>query len=198
MKFCSVCGVALAQPTTPTGQPEQNSSGFGYIPPQLPKITKKKSNKFAIGVILLILFVAWLSNGESSETSGSASETSGSTLTPGGSIYEIPEKTVNEIFTETYFPISIELEAKLTEISDYALSGDLQSTVASCYELKDLSERGQALQPTGNLDFDQAWGNAMETGVNASNSCIIEDFDSAANYISEMSGYIASATDAIE
>jgi len=36
MKFCTVCGVALAQPIAPIGQPEQINSGFAYNPPQLP------------------------------------------------------------------------------------------------------------------------------------------------------------------
>ena len=62
MKFCSVCGVSLAQQVQPTEQPEQSSPGFAYNPPQLREVAKKKSNRAAIGVILGILFLAWLSN----------------------------------------------------------------------------------------------------------------------------------------
>jgi hypothetical protein len=57
MKFCSVCGVALTQPTEPTGQPVQNNSGYASNPPQLPEKTKKKSNKFAVTVILFIFLL---------------------------------------------------------------------------------------------------------------------------------------------
>jgi len=257
MKFCSVCGVALEQPTAPTEQPEQNISGFANNSPQLPEVAKKKSNKFAIGVILLILFVAWLSNrgGDSEATiqeqylaeikaeDKSAFESNDAALlylknycqaaevarmvasdpidaivtsycntqlatdlgvtqapTPAPDASEpiTQEKTLNEIFTESYLPISTELEAKLTEVADYALAGDLQGTVASCYGLKDLTEQGSALQLTGNYYFDTAWGNAMYSGVNAADSCIIEDFDSAATYISKMSEYIVSARNAID
>lgn len=198
MKFCSVCGVALAQPTEPIGQPDQNNSGYAYNPPKLPEKTKKKSNKFAIAVILLILFVAWASNNEgssTSETSGSASETS-SSVTPSKPI-PLPETLDQNVF-EAYLPLSAEFSVKFEEIADNALSGDLQSIIASCQDLRDLSEQGLALSPTGNLDFDQAWENAMDAGRNSANSCIIEDFDNAATYLAEMTEYIASATGYIE
>jgi hypothetical protein len=191
MKFCSVCGVALAQPIEPTGQPVQNTSGIAYNPPQLPEKTKKKSNKFAVTVILLILFVAWLSNSGDSSTSDTSSSAS-----PSEPITQ-PETSDQNVY-ETYRPLTAELQAKLTEMSDYALAEDAESLVASCFDLKDLSEQGLALPPTGNSDFDQAWGNAMESGIKSAESCIVEDFDSAATYISEMSEYITSATSFIE
>jgi hypothetical protein len=198
MKFCSVCGVALAQPTPPIGQPEQNSSGIAYNPPQLPEKTKKKSNKLAISLILLALFVAWASNDEgssNSETSSSANDTS-SSATPSKPI-PMPETLEQSVF-EAYLPLTAEFSVKFEEIADNALSGDVQSTVASCYELRELSEQGLALSQTGNLDFDQAWGNAMDAGRNSANSCIIEDFDSASTYLAEMTEYINSATSYIE
>lgn len=191
MKFCSVCGVALAQPIEPTGQPVQNTSGFAYNPPQLPEKTKKKSNKFAISVILLILFVAWVSNGEGSSTSETSSSAS-----PSEPITQ--QETSDQNVYETYRPLTTELEAKFSELSDYALAEDAESLVAGCYDLKDLSEQGLALLPTGNLDFDQAWGNAMEAGIKSAESCIVEDYDGAATYISEMSEYINTATSYIE
>jgi hypothetical protein len=191
MKFCSVCGVALAQPIEPTAQPLQNTSGFSHNPPQLPEKTKKKSNKFAVTVILLILFVAWLSNSGDSSTSDTSSSAS-----PSEPITQ-PETPDQSVFV-SYYPLTAELETKLNEIADYALAGDLPSTVASCNDLKDLSEQGLALSPTGNLDFDQAWGNAMESGIKSAESCIAEDFDGASVYISQMSEYISAATGFIE
>ena len=257
MKFCSVCGVALSQPTEPVGQSEQNSPGVAYNPTQLPEKTKKKSNKLAISLILLALFVAWLSN-RNGDTEATIQEqylaeikakdksafesndaallylknycqaaefarkvasdpidaivisycntqpatdlgvTQAPTPAPDASEPVTQETTPNGLFTEKYYPITTKLEAKLTEMADYALAGDLSATVQSCYDLKDLVERGLLLQSTGNSDFDQAWRNAMDSGVNASNACINQDFDTASIYISEMSGYIVSATNAIE
>jgi hypothetical protein len=191
MKFCSVCGVALAQPIEPTGQPEQNNSGFAYNPPQLPEKTKKKSNKLAITLILLALFVAWASNDEGSSTSETSSSAS-----PSEPITQ--QETPDQSVFVSYYPLTAEFETKLNEIADYALAGDLQSTVASCNDLMDLSEQGLALSPTGNLDFDQAWGNAMESGIKSAESCIAEDFDGASVYISQMSEYITAATGFIE
>lgn len=257
MKFCSVCGVALEQPTAPTVQPEQNSSGFASNSPQMPEVAKKKSSKFAIGVIMLILFVAWLSNrgGDAEATiqeqylaeikakDESAFESNDAALlylknycqaaeverkvasdpidaivisycntqlatdlgvtqvptpAPDASEPATQETTPKALFTEKYYPLSTRLEAKLTEMADYAVAGDLSSTVQSCYDLKDLVERGLLLQPTGISEFDQAWRNAMDSGVDASNACINQDFDSASVYISEMSGYIVSATNVID
>ena len=264
MKFCSVCGVALAQqnePTEqqvqPTEQPEQSSFGYVYTPPELPKLNKKNANKLLIAVIAFVAIVAVLSNGEGdaeatmqekylaeiktydryafvsndaallylknycqaketvrmvasdpidaivisycdTQLATDLGVTQAPTPAPDASESITQETTPNELFTEKYFPISTKLEAKLSELADYALAGDLSSTVQSCYDLKDLSERGLLLPPTGNLDFDQAWRNAMDSGVNGSNACINQDFDSASVYISEMSGYIVSATNAID
>ena len=198
MKFCSVCGVALAQPLEPTRQPEQNNSGFAYNPPQLPEKTKKKSNKLAISLILLALFVAWASNdegGSTSETSGSATETSSST-SPSEPITQ--QETLDLNVFEEYRPLVDELVVTLDVISDFATEGELELTVASCYVLKDLTVQGLALPPTGKLDFDQAWGNAMEAGIKSAESCIVEDFDGASTYISIMTEHINSATSFIE
>lgn len=195
MKFCSVCGVALAQPTEPTGQPEQINSGYAYDPPKLPKMTKSKPNKFTLFVIALAVLAAIGSTVDDSETSGSANDTS-SSATPSKPT-PLPETLDQSVF-EAYLPLSAEFSVKFEEIADNALSGDLQSTVASCYDLRDLSEQGLALSPTGNLDFDQAWENAMDAGRNSANSCIIEDFDNASTYLAEMTEYINSATSYIE
>jgi hypothetical protein len=191
MKFCSVCGVALAQPIEPAGQPEQNSSGFAYNPPQLPKMTKSKPNKFVLGLIALAVFVAWASNGEDSSTSETSSSAS-----PSEPITQ--QETPDQSVFVSYYPLTAEFETKLNEIADNAIAGDLEATVAGCNDLKDLSERGLALSPTGNSDFDQAWVNAMDAGVKSAESCIAGDFDTATTYLAEMSENIVTATSYIE
>ena len=191
MKFCSVCGVALAQLTEPTGQPEQNNSGVANNTPQLPEPTKKKSNKFAISLILLALFVAWASNDDGSSTS----ETGGSAST---SEPITQEETSDQSGFDGYLPLVADFEVKFAEMADYAFAEDAESLVASCYGLKDLTEQGLALQSTGNLDFDQAWGDAMDAGMKVSEACIDEEFDVAATYISEMTEHINTATLIIE
>jgi hypothetical protein len=197
MKFCSVCGVALAQPIETTGQPDQINSGFAYNPPQLPEKTTSKPNKFVLGVSIAVagLFALGWNLGQSSDTSSSANDTS-SSASPSEPITQ--QETLDQSVFVSYYPLAAELTTTLNEIADYALAGDLQSTAASCNDLKDLSEQGLALSPTGNLDFDQAWGNAMESGIKSAESCIVEDFDSASIYISQMSEYIITATSYIE
>jgi hypothetical protein len=193
MKFCSVCGVALAQSTEQAEKSDQNNFGYSHDTTLSPKETKKKSNKFVLGVILFILFGfgAWAGSDKGSSTSETSSSAS-----PSEPITQ--QETLDQSVFVSYYPLAAELTTTLNEIADYALAGDLQSTAASCNDLKDLSEQGLALSPTGNLNFDQAWGNAMESGIKSAESCIVEDFDSASIYISQMSEYIITATSYIE
>jgi len=196
MKFCPVCGVLVSADKKETeAQPKQGEFAAVYTPPKLPELNIKSPKKLVIGALVFVVFAAFVSAGGDSSEDSSSTSTSSSTQ-------DQSSPTLDEqsalIIRDEYLPLNYEMTAKFAELADYAFAEDAQSLISGCEELKALAETGLSLTATGIPKFDQAWNDAMESGLTASNYCIAGDFDTSSLYIVQMGDYLESSLTYLE
>jgi hypothetical protein len=186
MKFCPVCGVLVSdqQPAQPQVQTNQGFSGAVYTPPNLPSFAKKKPSNLAIGVLVFIAIIAFISTGDENKNSAISSDSNSDTQA----------SSFADVVEAEYLPLNTEISAKFMELSDYAFAEDAESLMSGCKELKALAQKGLTLSPTGIPQFDKAWDDAMASGVTSSEYCIAGDFDTASTYLTQMSAQVEIAT----
>jgi len=188
MKFCPVCGVLVSAQQQSETPLEQNQFGAVYTPPKLPELKIKTPKKLVIAAIAFVIFAAFASaGGNEEESSSSATSNSSDSL-----------QTFAEIWQSDYKPVQLDLSDKVFELANYANTGDVDSLTLGCIELKAIAEEGLSLQGTTNPGFDQAWIDTMKAGVNASDSCIVGDYEKSVEYLNQMSALTETLTSYIK
>ncbi len=189
MKFCPVCGVLVsADKQDSKSQPEQSEFGAVYTPPKLPELNIKTPRKLVFAALAFVVFAAFASAGGENKDSAISGDSNSDNQTT----------SFAEVVEAEYLPLNAEISAKFMELSDYAFAEDADSLMSGCRELKELAEKGLTLSPTGKPQFDQAWDDAMKSGVTAADYCIIGDFDTASTYLTQMGAQVETATSHID